>query len=194
MSAARSPLLMSPDETALWVVDVQDKLLPLVKNPSHVAWNIGRILEAASGMEIQIATTEQYPEALGSTIAELARWTDNAFSKKSFSCAAVEPLVTQLESQRRTKLLLVGLETHVCIQQTALDMLAQGYHVFLAADAMSARSESDHQVALDRIAAAGGVITTTEAILFEWCQVATGAAFELIKPLVRQTPPTASMD
>ena len=82
MSAARSPLLMSPDETAVWVVDVQDKLLPLVKNSSHVAWNIGRILEAASGMDIQIATTEQYPEALGGTVAELARWTDNVFSQK----------------------------------------------------------------------------------------------------------------
>ena len=116
MSTARSPLLMSPEETALWVVDVQDKLLRLVNNPSYVAWNIGRLLEAASGMDIQIAATEQYPEALGGTVADLAQWIDSAFSKKSFSCAAVKPLVAQLESQRRTKLLLVGIETHVCIQ------------------------------------------------------------------------------
>ena len=189
MNSLRSPLLMSPADTALWVVDVQDKLLPLVQDAPRVAWNIGRLLEAASAMGVHIAATEQYPQALGGTVAELARWIGNPLPKKSFSCAEVTELVADLEAHQRSKLLLVGLETHVCIQQTALDMLAHGYHVYLAADAVNARGPLDHQVALDRIAAAGGIITTTEAVLFEWCQIATGSAFDCIRPLVRQNPP-----
>ena len=176
MNLPRSPFLMSPGDTALWVVDVQTKLLPLVQDHARVVWNIGRLLEAACGLGVHVAATEQYPQALGSTVDELQGQIEGALAKIAFSCAQVEPL-------------LVGLETHICVQQTALDMLSRGYDVYLAADAMSARSRFDHRIALNRMAAAGGVITTTEAILFEWCQIATGSAFEHIRPLVQQKPP-----
>ena len=140
-------------------------------------------------MGVHIAATEQYPEALGSTVDELKPHIQGALAKIAFSCAEVKPLVADLEARTLPKLLLVGLETHICVQQTALDMLARGYDVYLAADAMSARARVDHRIALDRVAAAGGVITTTESILFEWCQIAQGPAFEQLKPLVRQSPP-----
>ena len=189
MNSPRSPFLMSPGDTALLVIDVQTKLLPLVLDQKRVLWNISRLLEAAKGMGVHIAATEQYPEALGSTVDELKPHIQGALAKIAFSCAEVEPLVADLEARLLPKLLLVGLETHICVQQTALDMLARGYDVYLAADAMSARARVDHRIALDRVAAAGGVITTTESILFEWCQIAQGPAFEQLKPLVRQSPP-----
>ena len=189
MNSPRSPFLMSPGDTALLVIDVQTKLLPLVLDQKRVLWNITRLLEAANGMGVHIAATEQYPDALGSTVDELKPHIQGAFAKIAFSCAEVEPLVADLEARLLPKLLLVGLETHICVQQTALDMLARGYDVYLAADAMSARGRVDHRIALDRVAAAGGVITTTESILFEWCQIAQGPAFEQLKPLVRQSPP-----
>jgi nicotinamidase-related amidase len=189
MNLPRSPFLMSPGDTALWVVDVQTKLLPLVQDHARVVWNIGRLLEAACGLGVHVAATEQYPQALGSTVDELQGQIEGALAKIAFSCAEVEPLVADLEARALPKLLLVGLETHICVQQTALDMLSRGYDVYLAADAMSARSRFDHRIALNRMAAAGGVITTTEAILFEWCQIATGSAFEHIRPLVQQKPP-----
>ena len=189
MNSPRSPFLMSPGDTALLVIDVQTKLLPLIVDQKRVLWNISRLLEAAKGMGVHIAATEQYPEALGSTVDELKPHIQGALAKIAFSCAEVEPLVADLEARLLPKLLLVGLETHICVQQTALDMLARGYDVYLAADAMSARGRVDHRIALDRVAAAGGVITTTESILFEWCQIAQGPAFEQLKPLVRQSPP-----
>ena len=189
MNSPRSPFLMSPGDTALLVIDVQTKLLPLIVDQKRVLWNISRLLEAAKGMGVHIAATEQYPEALGSTVDELKPHIQGALAKIAFSCAEVEPLVADLEARLLPKLLLVGLETHICVQQTALDMLARGYDVYLAADAMSARGRVDHRIALDRVAAAGGVITTTESILFEWCQIAQGPAFEQLKHLVRQSPP-----
>ncbi len=189
MNHARSPFLMSPDDTALWVIDVQTKLLPLVQDHECVLWNISRLLEAGCSMGVHVAATEQYPQALGKTVDQLKPHIEGALAKTAFSCGEVEPLVADLASRKRSKLLLMGLETHICVQQTALDMLARGYDVYLAADAMSSRSRLDHRVALNRVAAAGGVITTTEAILFEWCRVAEGPAFKTIRPLVRQPSP-----
>ena len=127
MNPPRSPFLMSPGDTALLVIDVQTKLLPLVKDQEQVLWNITRLLEAARGMGVHIAATEQYPDALGSTVDELKSHIQSALPKIAFSCAEVEPLIADLEARGLPKLLLVGLETHVCVQQTALDMLCLLY-------------------------------------------------------------------
>jgi len=190
MNQSRSPFLMSPDDTAFWVIDVQTKLLPLIEERDLVRWNIARLLKGAAGLGVHIAATEQYPEALGNTVDALKTHISQPYPKRAFSCAAVEPLVAELKTHGLTKLLLAGLETHICVQQTALDMLAQGYDVFLAADAMHSRSQLDHRIALDRLSAAGGVITTTESILFEWCRIAEGPAFKLIQSLVLEAPPS----
>ena len=189
MNQSRSPFLMSPGDTALWVIDVQTKLLPLIEQGDSVVWNISRLLRGAASLGVHVAATEQYPEALGKTVPELAPHLAQPHPKLTFSCALVESLVADLEARDIPKVLLAGLETHICVQQTALDMLARGYDVFLVADAMHSRYTLDHQLALDRVAAAGGVITTTESILFEWCQVAKGQAFKQIRPLIlEQTP------
>lgn len=189
MNPSRSPFLMSPGDTALWVIDVQTKLLPLIQEPDIVCWNIIRLLKGAAGLGVHTAATEQYPEALGGTIDALKPHISQAYPKRAFSCAAVEPLVAELKTQGLTKVLLAGLETHICVQQTALDMLAEGHDVFLAADAMQSRTPLDHRIALDRVSAAGGVITTTESILFEWCRIAEGPRFKLIQSLVLEPPP-----
>ena len=192
MNQSRSPFLMSPGDTALWVIDVQTKLLPLIEERDFVQWNISRLLQGAAGLGVHVVATEQYPEALGGTVDALKPHISQAYPKIAFSGAAVDPLVADLETRGLTKLLLAGLETHICIQQTALDMLAQGYDVFLAADAMHSRSPRDHRIALDRISAAGGVITTTESVLFEWCRIAEGPAFKCIQSLVLEPPPSGS--
>jgi nicotinamidase-related amidase len=185
----RSPLLMSRGETALWVIDVQEKLIPLIPEHETILWNIRRLLEAAHTLEVFVAASEQYPQGLGPTVAELTPLLGDIPTKTAFSCARVESLLADLSAREIRKLLLTGIETHVCIQQTALDMLAAGLEVHVAADAVGARGRLDHRVALERMEAAGAVITTTEAVLFEWCEVAGTPEFKVISGLVRQTAP-----
>lgn len=183
----RSPELMSASDTALLVVDVQDKLMRLIPHEMRIIWNIRRLIDGAKILGVPIAATEQYPQGLGGTVAELASRLGPIPSKMAFSCAACAELFADLEGVH--KLLIVGIEAHVCVQQTALDMMAAGYRVYLAVDALGSRFDVDYQTALRRMETSGATLTTTEAALFEWCQVAGTPQFKQISALVRETRP-----
>ena len=185
----RSPELMSRDDTALLVVDVQDKLVKLLPDRKTIVWNIGRLIDGAEALGIPVLATEQYPQGLGGTVEELAGRLTEIPSKLTFSCAGCEPLAERLDDYGVTKLLIVGVEAHVCVQQTVLDLLAGGLSVYVAADAVGSRNPIDYEVALRRIEAAGATVTTSEAALFEWCEAAGTPEFKTISSLVRQSPP-----
>ncbi len=186
----RSPELMSPDDTALLVVDVQEKLIPLVPEHKRLVWNIRRLLDGAQALGVPALVTEQYPQGLGGTVAELAqRLPMPAPSKVAFSCAACAPAMEALAATGAHRVLVCGIESHVCVQQTALDLIAAGYRVYLAVDAMGARHAIDHDMALRRLELSGAVLTTTEAALFEWCREAGTPQFKEVSRLVRETPP-----
>ncbi|MDH3719437.1 MAG: hydrolase [Planctomycetota bacterium] len=188
----RSPYAMSTHDSALLVVDVQEKLIGLLPGHQKIVWNIGRLIDAARILEVPVAGSEQYPQGLGPTIAELADRIGDVPSKVSFSCIACEELLDQLDGQGVSKLLVAGIETHVCVQQTVLDLLASGLAVFVAADATGSRYPVDYDVALRRMESAGATITTTEAAMFEWCQVAGTPQFKQISQLIRQPGPDAA--
>lgn len=186
----RSPELMSPDDTALLVVDVQEKLIPLVPEHKRLVWNIRRLLDGAKALGVPALVTEQYPQGLGGTVAELAqRLPTPVPSKVAFSCAACAPAMEALSTTGAHRVLVCGIESHVCVQQTALDLIAAGYRVYLAVDAMGARHAIDHDMALRRLELSGAVLTTTEAALFEWCREAGTPQFKEVSRLVRETPP-----
>jgi nicotinamidase-related amidase len=186
----RSPELMSPEDTVLLVVDVQEKLIPLLPDHRRLVWNIRRLLDGAKALGVPVLATEQYPQGLGGTVAELAeRLPAAAPSKLAFSCAACGPAMEALAASGAHRVLLAGIETHVCVQQTALDLIAAGYRVYLAVDALGARHAVDHDTALRRIELSGGTLTTTEAALFEWCREAGTPQFKEISRLIRETPP-----
>jgi nicotinamidase-related amidase len=185
---SRSPDLMSPADTALLVVDVQEKLIRLVPGSTQIIWNIRRLLDAAELLKVKVLATEQYPQGLGGTVAELAGRLGAIESKLAFSCAAGDATRAAIENGVQ-KVLLVGIEAHVCVQQTALDLLSAGYRVYVAVDAAGARSALDCQIALRRMESAGATLTTTEAVLFEWCGVAGTPQFKQISALVRENPP-----
>jgi nicotinamidase-related amidase len=181
---------MSPDDTALLVVDVQEKLIPLVPEHKRLVWNIRRLLDGAKALGVPALVTEQYPQGLGGTVAELAqRLPTPAPSKVAFSCAACAQAMEALAATGAHRVLLAGIESHICVQQTALDLIAAGYRVYLAVDAMGARHAIDHDTALRRLELSGAVLTTTEAALFEWCREAGTPQFKEVSRLVRETPP-----
>jgi nicotinamidase-related amidase len=180
---------MSRHDTALLVVDVQEKLLPLIPGRERLTWNIRRLIDGAKILGLSVLATEQYPQGLGPTIAELRSRLTDVPAKTMFSCRECGALWEPLRASGVYKLLICGIETHVCIQQTVIDLLGEGFRVYIAADAVGARGALDHEIALRRMDSVGAVLTTTEAALFEWCEVAGTPEFKQISALMRETPP-----
>jgi len=178
---------MSRSDTGLLVVDVQGKLITLVPGHERIVWNIRRLIDAAKVLQVAVAATEQYPKGLGPTTPELAERLENIAEKVRFSCGECGELFTQFADQGIRKILLCGIEAHVCVQQTAFDLIAAGFQVYVAADAVGSRFEVDYTFALRRMESAGASLTTTEAAMFEWCEQSGTPEFKAISQLVRET-------
>ena len=185
----RSPELMSRHDSALLVVDVQTKLLTALAPPATLVWNIRRLILGAQALGVPTAATAQYPQGLGPTDDELSQLLPEIPSKLMFSCRECGQIFNTFRDAGVFKLLVVGIEAHVCVQQTVLDLLAEGFRVYVAADAVASRFPLDSQIALRRMESAGATLTTTEAALFEWCEVAGTPEFKRISALVRESPP-----
>ena len=182
----RSPELLNRDRSQLVLIDVQEKLLPHIAEASQLVANCEKLLQAARILSIPYYATEQYPKGLGSTIKALAKYLEHPVPDKlRFSSAEVLVEQTSIANQNRNQIVICGMETHVCVLQTTYDLLAMGDRVTIVADAVSSRSRTDWQFALQRMADAGATITTTEAVLFEWCEVAGSDEFKRISRLVK---------
>ena len=178
---------MRPADTALLVVDVQERLLTVQPAGRRIVWNIRRLLDGARVLGVRTACTEQYPEKLGSTALELAqRLPATPVSKITFSCASCGDIFDTWHTQGIHRILVCGIETHVCVQQTVLDLLAAGYQTLIAVDAVGSRYDLDHNTALRRMEASGALLTTTEAALFEWCHQAGTPEFKEISKLAKE--------
>lgn len=186
----RTPELMSRHDTALVVVDVQDKLIGLIPGHERLVWNIRRLIDGAKALGVAVAATEQYPQGLGATTKILAERLGAIPAKSVFSCRECSEVWTNFRDRGIHKILLAGIETHVCIQQTCLDLLGDYFRVYIAADAVGARGQLDHEIALRRMDSAGATLTTTESGLFEWCEKAGSPEFKQISALVRESPPS----
>lgn len=190
----RSPLLMNPQDTALVVIDVQQKLLPHILQHRRIQWNIERLIAGAGLLGVSLLATEQYPQGLGETVPELKKalqavGVQKATEKLMFSCRQCQSEIAHLLEAGISKVLLTGIETHVCVAQTGLDLMAAGFNVFIAVDAVGSRFALDHETAIRRLENSGAIATTTEAALFEWCEVSGTDTFKEISQLIRQTPP-----
>ncbi len=178
---------MRPHDTGLLVVDVQERLLAVQADGERVAWNVRRLLDGAKILGVQSAATEQYPEKLGSTIPDLAsRLSLAPVAKLAFSCRTCDEIFSAWRAAGIHRILVCGIETHVCVQQTVLDLLAAGFQVVVAADAVTARFVMDHEIALRRMEASGALLTTTEAALFEWCGEAGTEEFKAVSVLAKE--------
>jgi nicotinamidase-related amidase len=185
----RSMELISRTDSALLVIDVQEKLMPAIPGAGKILWNLRRLIDAAQVLGVPVVASEQYPQGLGPTVPELAARIEKRSAKRCFSCRELPEMLAGFRERNIFKLLVAGIETHVCVQQTVLDLIADGWRTYVAVDAVGARFDLDHVTALRRMEAAGAVLTTAESALFEWCETAAAPEFKQISQLVRETPP-----
>ncbi len=180
------PTQMSATDTGLLVIDVQEKLVPLIAGREELVRNIAFLIDAARLLGLPVQATEQYPKGLGPTVPALAERLPNRPDKVAFSCCAIPAVPDGFHRAARTRVLLAGIETHVCVQNTALDLLAAGFRVYLPVDAVSSRYAIDHEIALQRLENAGAILTTAEAAVFEWTSSAKHPQFKQISALVQE--------
>jgi nicotinamidase-related amidase len=181
-------LIARRDHSQLVVIDVQEKLAAAMPADAMqaVARNCGILLQAAALLEIPALYTEQYPKGLGQTVIELMPWLtpDMRVEKTVFSCCAEPRFCRQLTSDR-PQVILAGMEAHICVLQTALELQQMGRQVFVAEDAVLSRDLANKANALARLRHAGVIVSNTESIVFEWLGRAEGEAFKQISQLVR---------
>ncbi len=172
----------------LVVVDVQTKLAAVMaENDMQVVLkNCGILLQAANMLNVAAIITEQYPQGLGHTVPELSAVSPHtrAVEKVSFSCLA-EPKFSRQLTRDHAQVALAGMEAHICVLQTALDLIAIGKQVFVVEDAIISRNPANKANAIARMRSAGCIITNTESLVFEWLGVAQGDAFKAISKLIR---------
>lgn len=179
--------MLRAEDTALIIIDVQGKLAQLMHNKEALFQNLQRITKGAQVLGVPILWAEQNPDGLGPTIPELAELlSDQApIAKYSFSCCGDAGFMEALSKTGRKQFLLAGIETHVCVYQTAMHLLEAGHEVQVVADAVSSRSPDNRQIGLDRIRAAGGAITCVEMALFELLKEGKGDTFKAILKVVK---------
>ena len=183
----RSPVLLSRDRARLLVVDVQEKLVPAIANAEVVVANCSRLVRAADVLGVESFVTEQYPKGLGGTVSELASQLPEPIEKLRFSSAAAVGWTEEnRETESRDQVVVCGIEAHVCVLQTVMDLLAASFQVHVVADAVGSRFQSDRETALNRMRDEGAVVTTTEAVMFELCETAEAAEFKQISAIVRE--------
>ena len=188
-SLFRSSLLLDRKCSVLLIVDVQEKLFPLSQRQATIQWNLQRLITAAGLLGVEVFASEQYPAGLGNTIEPLKSQLGPIAEKRMFSCRECVSLLSGWLEAGIRQVIVAGIEAHVCVLQTALDLQGVGFDVFVPADAVGSRTELDRDVALQRLAQSGVTITTSESVLFEWCETSAAPEFKQISQLVRRTTP-----
>lgn len=184
------PDLCDAATSALLVVDIQTTLtVAMSDQEAQQMLNNTRVLvEAADQLEIPVFLTEQYPKGLGrtdDTILEKLPETGNKYEKTGFSACAANGLVSALKESACKQVVIVGQETHVCIAQTAFELLENGYRVFVVEDAVCSRKQSHKFFALERMLQVGIVVTNYESVMFEWLRDASHPKFKILSKMIR---------
>lgn len=180
------PTQMSSKDTGLLVIDVQEKLMVKIPRADEIVRNIAFLSDAAKILGMPAQATEQYPRGLGGTVAELLPRFPERPDKVGFSCCAIPKVVETFRTAARPKIVLTGIEAHVCVLHTALDLLALDFRVYVAVDAVGSRYDLDREVALQRLQRAGCILVTSEMAAFEWVGGADHPHFKAISGLIQE--------
>jgi nicotinamidase-related amidase len=182
------PRVLDRAQSALVMIDVQEAYRGLVFNFDAVLRALERLLRVATALNVPLLVTEQYPKGLGHTLSELAALlpADQAIIEKlSLSCCGEGRFMAALDALRRRQLVVCGLETHACVNQTVHDLLDQGYQVHLPQDAISSRFESDLRAAWHKMTGSGAIPSTVEMISLEWVRTAAVPEFKTVQKIVK---------
>jgi nicotinamidase-related amidase len=177
---------LDPDRCALVVIDIQEKLLPPIFQKEQLVRNAQLLIRAAGILKIPALVSTQYAKGLGATVPEVSALLTGTeqIDKTLFSCFGSDAFCSSLKRLpgQRTTLLLCGMESHICVTQTALGALREGYLVHVASDAVSSRTEWNWKVGLDRMRSAGAIISSTEMMIYELMRSSSSAAFKELLP------------
>lgn len=185
-----APLLCSAEHSQLLIVDLQIRLLATMSETDRAAMvkHAEILLQAVEALEIPVLYTEQYPKGLGPTVPAIAEHMPamaRCLEKTGFSCCAAEGFLPALKVTGRSQVVLIGQEAHICVLQTALELLAEGFQVFVVEDVVCSRSPAHKLNALARLREAGVIVTNVESVLFEWLRDATHPSFKTLSNLIR---------
>ncbi|WP_135078395.1 hydrolase [Terasakiella sp. SH-1] len=180
-------LKIDPQESLFLVVDIQQKLAPAMWNGEAAIEVNYKLLQAAQHLGVPHMVSEQYPAGIGQTVDVLAPLINSAylFEKMTFSCLGDDVIAAELKEKGRNQIVVSGMETHVCVCQTVLDMLDEGYQVYVVEDAVASRTVENKMLGLDRMRHAGAQIVSSEMVMFEWLQQAGTDDFKSILPLIK---------
>lgn len=188
MSDLRHPHILRRDDTVLVVVDMQEPFLRGIHERDQLIARVGLLVEAAKALSVPVLATTQYAARMGSFVDEIACLLpaeSSPIDKLAFSCAGSEAFLTALQVQNRTQVLLCGVETHICVGQTALDLSARGWQTHVAADAVSSRSLETHKLGMERMRDSGVLPCAAEAAVYELLREAGTPEFKAILSLVK---------
>jgi len=186
---SNTTLLCDADNSCLIIIDIQAKLTAAIpeKVISRLRKNTGILLTAANQLNVPVITTAQYPKGLGPIEAFITnKLTDSAkhYDKTCFSCLGAEQLPEHLKKINRKQIILTGIEAHICVLQSAIEFLNEGYEVFVVPDAIASRKATSYQTTLLRLNQAGCSLLNTESVLFEWLRDASHAEFKTLSKLI----------
>ncbi|HEX8285305.1 MAG TPA: isochorismatase family protein [Pyrinomonadaceae bacterium] len=179
---------LDPARTALAVIDVQESFRPHIPDFAGLAARVALVARAAQLLNVPVVVTEQYPKGLGRTAAEIAAVLPEGsepVEKTAFSSCGAQAFVARLEAAGARQILLCGIEAHVCVNQTAHDLLARGYQVHLLADCVSSRADENRRVGLDKMFRSGALPSSVELALFELMRDARHEQFKAIQRLIK---------
>lgn len=181
----RSPELLNALLSRLLIVDMQEKLLPVIQDAERVRAKCEQLIRGAGILGVPVDATEQYPKGLGATVPELAELIPDRPEKLRFSCQSCLDWARSGNAvDLRHQIVVAGIEAHVCVLQTCFDLMSVGFEVFVVVDAIGSRNQLDYDVAVRRLSDSGARLVTAEMVLFEWCEVAGSTEFKQISRLV----------
>lgn len=173
---------ITSEDSLLLIIDIQVKLAEVMDVKDKIIENVDHLIELAKLRNIPIVLTEQYPKGLGQTVERIRNSLPvyKPFEKLSFSCCNENTFFDLIKSFNRKRIVVTGMETHVCVLQTSLDLIKEGFYVHVVQDAVCSRAKQNWKIALEFMRDAGAVITSTETVLFQWLKVAGTEEFKKI--------------
>ncbi|HKJ29598.1 MAG TPA: isochorismatase family protein [Desulfuromonadales bacterium] len=180
---------LDAEKAVLVVIDVQERLVPAMPEDIYLRLRntVAMLIEVAGLLGLPVVTTEQYPKGIGHTVPELAAaCNETVIEKVSFGCCGEATFLEALKNTGRTQVLITGMEAHVCVYQTVLGLLEDGYYVHLIRDAICSRNKTDYLAGVANAGQAGAVVTTAETVMFQMLQESTHEQFRAVSKLVKE--------
>lgn len=178
---------MLAEDTAALFIDFQEKLVPVIYGNEEIVKKSAVLAQGLAEIGVPFAVSQQYTKGLGETVPAVTQAMDSFqyMEKNTFSCLACEEIAAWIKAQGKKTILVCGVEAHICVMQTVIDLLGEEYRVFVVADCVGSRNPYDKEIGLERMKAEGAMLTTCEAALFELTRGAKSPHFKVVSKLVK---------